>query len=37
MHIVELPIDTLKPYAQNPRINDTAVEAVCASLREFGW
>lgn len=37
MHIVELPIDTLKPYAQNPRINDAAVDAVCASLREFGW
>jgi DNA modification methylase len=27
----------IRPYEQNPRINDDAVEAVMASLREFGF
>jgi DNA modification methylase len=31
------PIDQVKPYHQNPRDNDGAVDAVVASLREFGW
>jgi ParB-like chromosome segregation protein Spo0J len=35
---VELwPILQVKPYANNPRINDQAVEAVAASIREFGF
>src|SRR5262245_43550812 len=35
---VELwPISRLKPYENNPRDNDPAVDAVAASLREFGW
>jgi DNA modification methylase len=35
---VELrPISQIKPYANNPRINDQAVEAVAASIREFGF
>jgi len=35
---VELrPIDTIKPYEANPRINDDAVDAVAASLKEFGF
>jgi len=35
---VELrPIDAIRPYAGNPRINDDAVDAVAASLREFGF
>ncbi|MCL2876991.1 MAG: ParB N-terminal domain-containing protein, partial [Betaproteobacteria bacterium] len=25
------------PYNNNPRINDHAVDAVAASIREFGW
>ena len=29
------PIDAIKPYEGNPRINDDAVDAVAASLREF--
>lgn len=34
---VELrPIDAIRPYEGNPRVNDAAVEAVAASLREFG-
>jgi len=35
---VELrPIESLKPYAKNPRQNDNAVGAVAKSLREFGF
>jgi len=30
------PIDEVKPYPQNPRVNDAAVDAVAASLKEFG-
>ena len=29
--------ETIRPYEQNPRLNDQAVEAVAASLREFGF
>lgn len=31
------PLSTIRPYEQNPRLNDGAVEAVMASLREFGF
>jgi DNA modification methylase len=37
MLVEELPIDSIKPYANNPRVNDAAVDAVAASIREFGW
>lgn len=30
-------IDSVKPYEQNPRINDQAVDAVAASLKQFGF
>jgi DNA modification methylase len=30
-------IHRVKPYEQNPRHNDAAVDAVIASIREFGW
>lgn len=30
-------INTIRPYDKNPRINDAAVDAVAASLKEFGW
>jgi DNA modification methylase len=30
-------IHRVKPYEQNPRLNDAAVDAVIASIREFGW
>jgi len=30
-------IQTVRPYEQNPRLNDQAVEAVAKSLREFGF
>lgn len=31
------PIDQIKPYPGNPRVNDAAVDGVAASLREFGF
>jgi ParB-like chromosome segregation protein Spo0J len=30
-------IDSIRPYDKNPRHNDDAVDAVAASLREFGF
>lgn len=35
--IEELSVDVLKPYENNPRVNDEAVPKVAASLRDFGW
>ncbi|WP_439624348.1 ParB N-terminal domain-containing protein [Gemmata sp.] len=36
--LVEMrPIDSIKPYPGNPRLNDASVDAVAASLKEFGW
>ncbi|MDB5322200.1 MAG: ParB domain protein nuclease [Phycisphaerales bacterium] len=37
MKIEMRPIAQIKPYPQNPRVNDAAVAAVVASLKEFGW
>src|ERR1700730_488472 len=35
---VELrPITTIRPYENNPRINDQAIDAVAASIQEFGF
>src|SRR5271156_2086493 len=31
------PIDRLVPYVRNPRRNDTAVDRMAASIREFGF
>ena len=30
-------IRDVKPYEKNPRRNDSAVDAVAASIQEFGW
>jgi DNA modification methylase len=30
-------IERIKPYSHNPRVNDHAVKAVAASIREFGF
>ncbi|WP_240164401.1 ParB N-terminal domain-containing protein [Limosilactobacillus mucosae] len=35
--IREVPIDSVKPYENNPRDNDGAVEATANSIKEFGW
>ena len=37
MQIIEKQIEELIPYANNPRINDDAVDAVAASIKEFGF
>ena len=37
MHIELWDINRVHPYERNPRLNDPAVDAVAASLKEFGW
>jgi DNA modification methylase len=37
MHVEMRPISSMKPYAGNPRLNDTAVDAVADSIRAFGF
>ena len=37
MKIESTPISEIKPYEHNPRRNDDAVDAVAASIREFGF
>ena len=37
MQIIERDLKTIKPYENNPRKNDAAVEFVANSIREFGW
>ena len=37
MEIVYKGIGEIRPYENNPRKNDGAVDAVAASIREFGW
>lgn len=37
MQVVAKSIDEIKPYENNPRNNDDAVDAVANSIKEFGW
>ena len=37
MRIDARPIDSIRPYANNPRLNDAAVTAVAQSIRQFGF
>ena len=37
MKIELRPLSDIKPYPNNPRINDDAVAAVAKSIREFGF
>ena len=37
MEIVYKKIEDLKPYVNNPRLNDNAVEMVANSIKEFGF
>src|SRR6516162_2373918 len=37
MHVELRPLSTIRPYENNPRINDPGVDAVAASIREFGF
>ena len=34
MELVEMPVDQIIPYENNPRINDNAVQAVAESIRQ---
>ena len=35
--VIYMDTDSLIPYANNPRLNDNAVDAVAASIKEFGF
>ncbi len=37
MNIIEINIDELKPYENNPRHNEAAVGPVANSIKEFGF
>lgn len=37
MKILSLPLTDIRPYEKNPRKNDNAVNAVAASIRQFGF
>ena len=37
MQVEMWSLDRIKPYENNPRINDNAVDAVIHSINEFGW
>ncbi len=37
MQVTLRPITDIRPYDKNPRLNDDAVDAVAASIREFGF
>lgn len=37
MTIIEKPIEEIVPYENNPRNNDSAVDALAASIKEFGF
>ena len=37
MNIEMRPISDIRPYENNPRQNDAAVDAVAASIQEFGF
>ncbi len=37
MNILSLPLSDVHPYEKNPRKNDNAVDAVAASIRQFGF
>ena len=35
--IIYLPLSEIKPYENNPRHNESAVDAVAQSIKEFGF
>ncbi|HEY3789269.1 MAG TPA: DNA modification methylase [Urbifossiella sp.] len=37
MEIEQRPLGSIRPYENNPRVNDAGVEAVAASLKTFGF
>lgn len=37
MNLVDIEVDKIIPYVNNPRNNDDAVDNVAASIKEFGF
>lgn len=37
MEVKSMSIDDIKPYENNPRDNDDAVDSVANSIKRFGW
>ena len=37
MKVINVPINSIKPYENNPRNNDQGVDAVAKSIKEFNW
>lgn len=37
MNVTNIAIEDIKPYENNPRLNDNAVDAVAKSIEEFGF
>ena len=37
MNILQLPLTELHPYKNNPRKNEKAVDAVAASIKQYGF
>ena len=37
MIVTDMPVERLVPYARNPRNNTAAIDAVKASIAEFGF
>ena len=37
MIVTDVPVERLVPYARNPRNTTTAIDAVKASIAEFGF
>ncbi len=37
MRVIDRPLESIKPYEQNPRDNDRAVEAVAHSIKSYGF
>lgn len=37
MKIIDTPLEQLKPYENNPRNNENAIDAVANSIKEFGF
>jgi len=37
MEVKNVEINSIKPYKNNPRNNDDAVDATANSIKEFGW
>ena len=37
MNISNMKVSDIRPYEKNPRLNEGAVDAVAASIKEFGW